>query len=217
MAIHAYTFSDWISAAFSRGISLDLVVKREEDYKRLAECGLPTFEYRRFDGEDVERMLEFKRKYELIVAILYPKSRSDRQPWQHCRSEKELMAFLKANEPLSRYIVRLGQNKEPQRGGTIISYDSRVICELGEGNQAELAHDLSKNIWRAESKFGMPFRYSSNCTEDVKRDIWHALEHIRFGRDFMEGYFEFFVCDKSIHFIDYKTDPRFYRPKEIGN
>jgi hypothetical protein len=57
----------------------------------------------------------------------------------------------------------------------------------------------------------MPVKYSSNCDVYMRALIWKALKHVKSGRSFEKGYFEFFVCQGEIFFIDYKTDPKFYQ------
>ena len=61
----AFTFSDCIKAAAGKGVSLDMLIRRQDDFERMVNSGIPTFHYELFDG-DIEKLRSFKEKYPLI-------------------------------------------------------------------------------------------------------------------------------------------------------
>jgi len=177
----------------------------------LIEEGFPTFQYLSFDGSSLsmQKVENFFNKYNFVVVVLYPKNQKGKQPYRQCRKFKSLEGFLEKNQPLDRFNVMLGEQKTTQYGGTLISSERGVLCELAKGRQDILAHGQAPEIWRASSKWGMSPHFSENSVPETKKLIVKAMNYVRHGRDYLEGYWEFFCCDKNIYFVDYKKSEGF--------
>jgi len=202
------TFSAWNKAALKRG-NENIFNLKEGSRNELKEEGFPSFHYWRFDGAKVdnEGVEDFFNQYGFVISILYPKEPGV-QPYRQCRNLNSLFGFLEKHKPLDRFNIVIGEQKKCQYGGTIISSDGSVLCELARGRQDILAHGSApvEGVWNAYSEWGMGFRFSENCEDNLeaKELMIRALKYVRKDRDALPGYLEFFCCDGGIYFTDYK-------------
>lgn len=206
------TFSEW-NAAMEKVQSEFFFDVQNGNRAQLREEGFSTFHYWIFDGVDEERKKtkEFFDRYGFVIAILYPKNSHGNQPYRQCRDWDMLERFLEENSPLDRFRMTLGQQKETQYGGTIISEDGFVLCELGEGRQDLLAHGGCKEIYNARCAWGLSPIFSENNTDETRKLITNALRFVGNGRNYLPCYLEFFCCDGDIYFTDYKKSGKFRR------
>ena len=114
--------------------------------------------------------------------------------------------------------VLIGEQKEAQYGGNIISGGGYLLCEIGEGRQDIVAHGCAEEIWMAEVSPGKFPMYSSNNNLVTRGLISRAIGHVYKIGEYSfenlnpieklnppEGYWEFFCCEEDIYFTDYRS------------
>lgn len=228
--IYEENLSGWRAAMMENNACLEDFVKNEDRLgalKRLAESGLPTYEFHFFGFEEFfseeKRIMEIYERYEgRVVARAMPASRRYLQ--RYCFIDKPLhetkISLNESIAPESRkdYTIVLNEYEPAHYCGIMLSEQDKLSIEMvREPNLENLAHGHC-TPWHAEFTAAVKgalkaMRYKNVEAPEERQNMWNAVKSIssmEYGGAFPYyeprcGYFEFVISDAGrIKFIDYK-------------
>jgi len=226
------TFSDWIIALEQRGFketARNLHTKKLQDYRRLKKSGLPIFDdlivpYQQFNGEN-KRLMDFLARYNNLVVRAIPNTKSLPRRYKigiHSFEEcQDFLAQVIKGGDEKKYSVLITEHEPTNWAGIIISRPEDVLIEVAKSGLDELSHgSIIPSAGHFTFHHGNHFRSMGYYNADGSQRglIWQALQYLRRDTqndsdvfpaiDFMGGYFEFVVTEKTgrIKFLDFKVN-----------
>ncbi len=231
------TVSDWIIEMENAGLDKIATLFHSEklqDYKRLKESGLPTFDdfiipYNQFDKGN-KTLKDFLSKYEGFVIRAIPNTKELPRKYKiGVYSFDDCLDFLTKNvqrEHKEKYSVLLTDHEPTTWAGIIISKPQDVLIEVAQSGLDELSHGQVTPSGGYFAKHGCNhFRSMRYNTEDVQQKIlmWRAMQYLRKDLQsdsdlfpniaFKKGYFEFVTTERNdrIKFLDYKVNEMYLK------
>lgn len=225
------TISDWIIALEKAGFKEEAAALHSDklqDYKRLKESGLPTFEdlilpFHEFK-EGNASLEGFLRKHDNFVVRAIPNTRNLPRRYKiGVKTFVEFQEFLLENinsGDEEKYQIFITEFEPQNMAGAVISRGEDVLIEIARGNLDAFSHGQTNPIACGHFAFHgynhyKSMQYTTN-TPHLNKLLWNVLQCLRTDTriedfipeiDFMRGYFEFVITEKgSIKFLDYKLN-----------
>ncbi|MFC2135648.1 hypothetical protein ACFLTH_13620 [Bacteroidota bacterium] len=231
------TISDWIIEMEKAGLNesaKSFHSEKFEDYERLKQSGLPTFNdlivpFGKFQkgNKDLE---EFLTKYEGFVIRAIPNTRELPRRYKiGVHDFEDCQRFLDQHvqvEYQDRYSIFLTEHEPTDWAGIIISRPHDVLLEVAQSGLDELSHGQVIPVGGHFAQHGQNhFKSMRYNTENVQERelMWRALQYLRrdlptdsdlFSNvDFMKGYFEFVKTQRTdrIKFLDFKVNESYLK------
>lgn len=229
--------SDWIIAMESFGLrelAKAFHSDKLQDYKRLKESGLPTFDdfiiqYKDFNKRNLS-LENFLAIYESFVIRAIPNTKDLPRRYKiGVHSFEECQEFLAKNVPSGKedkYSVFLTEHEPTNLAGVIISRPQDVLIEVAQSGLDELSHGkVTPSVGHFAQHYYNHFKSMRYNTKDMaqRQLMWRALQYLRkdlssdsdlfTNTEFLKGYFEFVVTEKTskIKFLDYKINENYLK------
>lgn len=196
------------------------------DFQRIERAGLPTYHRILVPPQKFVKNFDTYKSSFLFpqyYAQVYPQiSGLKKYSVMGVTDLAEVISFLYENiaDNFSQYILLISEFEKNVYGGSVMSDGSRVMVDLTEGLQNQIAYG-SKASFSCVAEESGKISFSGEYTEFVKEMFMEILDSIVIlgspeKQRFLKGYFELAFTQKLMEedlrlvFFDYKADPRFY-------